>query len=73
MISQDLSWNKHTDEVAAKSNKTLTIVQRVLGPCSKTMKEMEYTALMQPKLEYVAVAWNPHMDRNVNTLKKVQQ
>jgi hypothetical protein len=72
-ISQDLSWNKHTDEVAAKSNKTLTIVQRVLGPCSKTVKERAYTALVRPKLEYATAAWNPHTDRNVNTLEKVQR
>jgi hypothetical protein len=72
-ISQDLSWNKHTDEVAAKSNKTLTVVQRVLGPCSKIVKERAYTSLVRPKLEYATAAWNPHTDRNVNTLEKVQR
>jgi hypothetical protein len=72
-ISKDLSWNQHCDEVVAKANSTLTIVQRALGPCSKTVKETAYTSLVRPKLEYATAAWNPHTERNVNALEKVQR
>jgi hypothetical protein len=72
-ISSNLSWNPHCDQVTTKANKTLGIVQHALGPCNKSVKERAYTALVHPGLEYATGAWNPHTDRNVDQLEKVQR
>lgn len=49
------------------------LLKRTLGPCKQHVKETAYKALIRPKLEYGAAAWNPHSNVHVDKLEKVQR
>ena len=36
------------------------------------MKEIAYTSLVWPKLEYASVAWEPFLKKDISTLERVQ-
>lgn len=36
------------------------------------MREIAYTSLVQPKLEYASVAWEPFLKKDISTLERVQ-
>ena len=58
-ISDDLSWHKYVDAVAAKESRTLGFLQRNLGECTMEVKSKAYTSLVRPLLEYASPAWDP--------------
>jgi len=72
-IDSKLSWRPHVNEVTAKASRLLGLLQRTLGPCKRQVKETAYRALVRPRLEYGAAAWNPHTNLHVDKLEKVQR
>ena len=46
---------------------------RNLKNSSIQLRERAYISLVQPKLEYAAVVWDPHLISDKNTLEKVQR
>ena len=71
-VDSKLSWRGHINNVTSKSCKALGMAKRTLGPCSREVKELEYSSLVWPKLEYGSVAWNPHSQHSVDKLQRVQ-
>ena len=72
-ISDDLSWHKHLDVVAAKASRTLGFLQRNLGECTMEVKSTAYTSLVRPVLEYASPAWDPTSSEDITKLEKVQR
>ena len=58
-ISNKLKWSANASMTGAKANKSLGRIQRNLWDCPKNVKEIVYTSLVRPKLEYARAAWNP--------------
>ena len=73
VLSEDLRWNAQCKEVRSKASRILGILKRNLGPCSKEVKTRAYHAMVRPRLEYATAAWNPHTDKNVDSLEMVQR
>ena len=71
-ISNKLKWSAHVSMIAAKVNKSLGTIQRNLWNCPKNVKEIAYTSLVQPKLEYASVAWDPFLKKDFSALESVQ-
>ena len=46
-------------KMAAKANKTLSLIKRSLEPCSTEVKDGTYTTLVRPALQYASSSWNP--------------
>ena len=46
-ISNNLSWNKHIDNITAKGSRTLGFVRGNLKNCSRSVKTAGYTALVR--------------------------
>ena len=72
-IDAKLSWTKHIHSTASKSAKTLGLLKRTLYPAKPKVKEAAYNMLVRPKLEYGAIAWNPHTKNNIDTLEKIHR
>ena len=61
-------------EVAAKSaNQTLGIIAKSFHYRTKRTLVPLYKALVRPKMEFAAAAWNPWLEKDVETLEKVQR
>jgi len=37
------------------------------------VKETAYTAIVLPKLKYARVAWDPYLQKDINSLERVQR
>ena len=69
-ISEDLNWRKHIDDTVNKANKTLGFVRRNLSDCSAPVKSAAYTTMVRPRLEYSSTVWDPHHNRDINSLER---
>ena len=72
-ISNKLKWSAHVSMIAAKANKSLGTIQRNLWNCSKNVKEIAYTSLVRPKLEYANAACDPFLKKDISALERVQR
>lgn len=73
ILSNNLDWGPHIDEVSRKANRLLGFIQRTVG-CNDhgTMKKL-YFALVRPILEYCAPVWTPYKETHKNKLEGVQR
>ena len=68
-LSNNLHWNKHIKTISNKANKTLGFLKRNSIHCPPRTKETAYKALVRPTLEYCSSVWDPHTDKNTNTVE----
>ena len=67
-----MTWKPHIDQVTAKANKVLVFLRRNLKNCPQFLKELAYTLLVRPKLEYCASIWDPYRQSKINQLEHTQ-
>ncbi|KAL8562765.1 hypothetical protein ACOMHN_022640 [Nucella lapillus] len=72
-ISKDLNWESHITNIANKANSTLGFLRRNLKIGSIAIKEMAYKTLVRSTLEYASPVWDPHTDKDIGKLEKVQR
>ena len=48
-------------------------MKRNLWNCPKKVKETVYMAIVRPRLEYTSAAWDPHLQKDIDSIKRVQQ
>ena len=53
--------------------KSLNFVRRNLNKCDKSVKSAAYIGLVCPKLEYASAVWDPHLSKDITTIKRVQR
>ena len=68
IISKDLKWATHIDQIRKKASSTLGFVQRNLKRCPKSVKKTAYISLVRSTLEYGATVWNLHHEKDVYKL-----
>ena len=59
-ISSGLSWRSHIDRVTGSATKTLNFVRRNVKTKHPGEREMAYSTLVRPPLEYAAAVCDPH-------------
>ena len=72
-FSNDLTWSHHTDQVTKKAYQKLGFVRRNLHGAPKRSKARAYTCLIRPGMEYAAPIWDPYLQKDINSLEKVQR
>ena len=72
-ISRTLSWNLHIDNTVKKANSVMGLVRRNLYAAPKETKSLAYQSIVRPSLEYAASIWDPHTQKNIDKLEKVQR
>ena len=71
-LSTDLRWNKQVIKTVAKGNQMLGVLKRNLRYCPRSMSDMAYKTILQPKLEYASAVWDPFTEDNICKLEAVQ-
>ena len=74
-INSKVSWKKLGKENTSDrlGYKLLVTIQRNLWNCPKNVKEIAYTSLVRPKLEYASAAWDSFLKKDISALERVQR
>ena len=73
-LSSDLSWSKHVHDLCTRAKKMLGLLYRTFYLHSSSTNLLQlYVYLIRPCLEYACVVWNPHLQRDIEKLEKVQK
>jgi len=72
-IDKHLDFNTHIDTIAKKAKSTRAFFARNLHHTSQKVKEAVYTTFIRPTVEYAASSWDPHTQKNITKLDKVQR
>ena len=74
LLSSDLSWTHHIQGVCSKARKILGLLYRRYYQYSdsRTLCQL-YLSLVRPHLDYATQVWDPHLQRDINSLECVQK
>ena len=73
MISNDLKWNVHINNICNKASSTLGFVRRNIQNCPIQTRRAAYLTLVRSQLEYAAAVWDPYTSKEMEKLEKVQR
>ena len=73
MISDDLGWTPHVEYVTAKANRALGLIMRNFKECPKQLRETAYFTMVRSVLDYASSIWDPHFEKDTQTVEKVQR
>ena len=71
-LDSKLTWNEHISAITGKPNSSLGFLRRNLYNCSEQIKTQAYYSLVGPSLEYACSVWDPHTQKNIQSIEKVQ-
>ena len=73
LISSDLEWSLHQDNVLTKAYKTLGLIQRTFSnSISSSVKNKLYISLIRSQLMYCSPVWRPHLMKDIIKLEQLQ-
>ena len=72
-ISEGLQWSTHINNICKKANSTLGFLRRNLKNCPHECRKLAYTTLVCSILEYGSSAWDPHLQKDIDSLEKIQR
>ncbi len=74
LISLDLTWTPHVENICSKARKLVGLLYRQFynNASSDTLITM-YTTIVRPHLEYAAAVWDLHSHKNIDLLENVQK
>jgi hypothetical protein len=72
-ITDNMSWNTHIEQTAAKGNKKLGFLKRNLKVNNPEVKSRAYKSLVRPTLEYCSTVWDSHTGKAASQLEMVQE
>ena len=73
LLSNDLRWNSHVENIVVKANKALGFVRPNLYPCSERTKRLAYVTIVRPNLEYATAVWDPYRQEQIDSVETVQR
>ena len=73
VLTHDLRWRKHIDQICSKANRTLGFLRRNLSVNSQHLKTQAYTSLVRPLVEYASPVWDPYTKETIDQVEKVQR
>ena len=74
IISDDLTWSTHINEISNKARKIVGLIYRQFYSWSSPQALLQlYISLVRPHLEYATQVWNPYHTRHINQLEKIQK
>ena len=71
-LDSKLTWNEHISAFTGRANSSLGFLRRNLYNCPEQIKTQAYYSLVRPHLEYAWSVWDPHTQKNIQSIAKVQ-
>ena len=71
-MTHNLSWGEHINAIASKANAKLGWARRNLRGCPYKLRDIAYTSLIRPGLEYSDCLWDPTTKADAALLDQVQ-
>ena len=72
-IKNNLKWESHIANCVKKGNRMIGMIKKTFTYMNKDMFNSLYKALVRPMLEYCTQIWNPHLEKDIIALEKVQR
>ena len=72
-LSEDLQWSTHIQNITKKANSTLGFLRRNLKNCPEECRKLAYISLVRSTLEYESSIWDPYLQKDINSIEKVQR
>ena len=72
LATHNLSWSEHIRGIAAKANSKLGWARRNLRGCPHKLRDIAYTTLIRPGMEYSDSVWDPNTRADAAFLDQVQ-
>ena len=70
MISSDLSWEAHYNNIISKAYKMLGLLCRSF---TSNIHVSLYISMVHSQLLFCSVLWKPHLLKNINAIERIQQ
>jgi hypothetical protein len=73
IVNQNLSWSDHVCCITKLANRSSYLMFKVFRRLDfETFKKL-YKVYIRPLLEYANVIWSPHLQRDIDTLGRIQR
>ena len=72
-LNDTMTWNNHIETVCKKANKKVGLLKRLSRTLPRQVKEVVYSSLIRPVLEYAAVVYDGCPKRLSDMLETVQR
>ena len=69
----DLQWSTHIQSITKKANSTLGFLRRNLKNCHEECRKLAYISLVRSTLEYGSSIWDAYLQKDINSIEKVQR
>ena len=73
LLTSDLTWSQHINNICSKTRKLTGLFYRRFHHCHPQLMLRLYKSLVRPHLEYASQVWDPHLNRDVDSLENVQK
>lgn len=74
IITNNLMWSTHIEQIASKAKKIIGLIYRQFYNWTSHPALLRlYISLVRPHLEYATQVWNPHLNKDIEKLEKVQR
>ena len=71
VLSSNLEWGPHVDEVTSKAKRLLGFIRRIVGSNDPATMKKLFVALVRPIIEYCAPLWTPNKESHKHKLEGV--
>ena len=65
-----MSFSVYINNICSKASKVLNFINCNLNECYRDVKCIAYQSLVRPILEYSSPVWDPHLNKDIQTLEK---
>lgn len=72
-FTSDLKWSAHISKTCASAMRKLCFLRRKLRTAPASTKSLAYNTYVRSKLEYAAVIWDPHTQKDKIQLERVNR
>ena len=72
-LTHDLSWSQHVATIVSKAHQRLGFIRRNLRGSPYKCRETAFIALTRSQLEYCSSIWDPILNKDSDSIEKVQR